>query len=820
MIVDPRAAPAGTIRGGPPPVDRGEEGPPSPREAEAILRLLAGVVQPLESHPGGSGGPTDAEVEEKARRAESRYRTLVEQLPAVTFMAELDGRANELYVSPQIENLLGFSQKEWLEDPILWYRQLHPDDRVRWHTEFARTCASAEHFRAEYRFLARDGRVVWIHGEAQVIGDERGNPLYLQGIAFDITDRKRAEEAIAERARLAALRADIGVALSRGGSIRETARRCSEALVHHLDMAFVRLWTTGEAGGDLEPQDGEGSSRHPDGPTDRGGVDRDLVDRIAASRRPLLTNDFAGALPDRAREWARREGIAAFVGYPLLVEARLVGVLAMFARRPLEETVLGELGPLADGIAQYLQRKQAEEALRRAHDELERRVRDRTAELARANSELKQEVRSREQVEDDLRLVNADLVRAHERAVEASQIKSTFLANMSHELRTPLNAIIGYSELLQEIAALKLAKDPLPDLEKINRAGKHLLMLINDILDISKIEAGKFQLIPESFGVVDLVREMEATVRPLVAKNANRLTVHAADDLGVMLSDPTRARQCLLNLLGNACKFTKDGSIALDVARDREADSGRDWLTFRIRDSGIGMNPEQLDRLFQPFTQADASTTRKYGGTGLGLAITRKICHLMGGDIAVESTPGRGSTFTLRLPANLAPTEETRAASGPEAAPLESASISVPPAPDDAPKILVIDDDPVTHELMTRLLDGEGFAVISALSGRDGLRLAREVRPVAITLDVMMPGVDGWSTLAALKADPALAPIPVIILTIVDERGRGFALGASDYLTKPIEKARLVGILRKYGDLPPSPPAKAADRTATRPYDG
>jgi PAS domain S-box-containing protein len=608
-----------------------EEGLSVP-EAEEVLRLLAGpnvwadresdrVVGPRAFEDDASTGKEDL-----VRRAESRYRNLVEQLPAVTFIAALDAGDNELYVSPQIESLLGFSQREWLEDPILWYRQLHVDDRVRWHAEFAQTCAAGKHFRAEYRFMARDGRVVWVHGEAQIVRDERGRPLFLQGIAFDITARK-----------------------------------------------------------------------------------------------------------------------------------------------------------------------QAEEALRKAHDELERRVLERTAELANANGVLKRAVLERERVEGELRLANEDLFRAHERALEASRTKSTFLANMSHELRTPLNAIIGYSELLQELAAQKIAKDPTVDLEKINRAGKHLLALINDILDLSKIEAGKMDLLPEAFRIADLIRETVSSVQPQVTKNANTLVIRCAEGLGTMHTDATRLRQCLLNLLSNACKFTKNGIIRLDV--DRETGSDGDVVVFRVRDSGIGITPEQVGRLFQAFTQADPTTTRRYGGTGLGLAITKKISQMMGGDVTVESVSGQGSTFTIRVP-------ETLASAPAEAIAPVAVARQVLRA--EVPTVLVIDDDPTVHDLMARFLAGEGFAVLHAANGVDGLRLAHEIRPCAITLDVMMPGMDGWSTLTALKADPDLASIPVVLLTIVDSQGRGFALGASDYLTKPIDKQKLLGILG--GLRRPTPP--------------
>jgi PAS domain S-box-containing protein len=366
----------------------------------------------------------------------------------------------------------------------------------------------------------------------------------------------------------------------------------------------------------------------------------------------------------------------------------------------------------------------------------------------------------------------------------ANQAKSSFLANMSHELRTPLNAILGYSEMLQEEAEDKGQQDFLPDLGKIHAAGTHLLELINAVLDISKIEAGKMELYLETFSVAKIAQDVTSIILPLTQKNGNQLITTVSEDAGTMHADLTKVRQSLFNLLSNASKFAHQGVIRMDIAREAAGDG--EWMLFRVSDSGIGMTPDQMDKLFEAFTQADSSTTRKFGGTGLGLAISRRFCRMMGGDITVESEIGKGSTFTVKLPARVAdPKDQVKQL----AAAVAGANLG---------SVLVIDDDTRVHDMLQRSLAKEGLRVIAARSGEEGLKMAREQRPDAITLDVMMPGMDGWAVLAALKSDPALAEIPVIMLTIVDDQNMGYSLGATEYLTKPIDRDRLAAILKQY----------------------
>ena len=417
------------------------------------------------------------------------------------------------------------------------------------------------------------------------------------------------------------------------------------------------------------------------------------------------------------------------------------------------------------------------------------------------------------------RRAEEQVAKAKEAAETANKTKSLFLANMSHELRTPLNAILGYSEMLQEEAVERELEDEFgADLKKINAAGKHLLALINDILDLSKIEAGKMELFLESFDPAELIGEVASTIRPLVEKNANTLVINCASDLGAMRADQMKVRQGLFNLLSNAVKFTQEGSVTLEAVRERM--DGSEWIMFRVTDTGIGLSAEQIVKLFQDFTQADASTTRKFGGTGLGLALTRRFCQMMGGDVTVHSVPNEGSIFTMKLPAAVrqpkAPsTMKTTRAAGASVSADDGESTEA--LSSNATYVLVIDDDPVQRDLIERFLSREGFCVRTAASGEAGLRLARQSAPVVITLDVMMPEMDGWSVLTELKADAELRDIPVIMLTMVDDPERGFTLGAADYATKPVDRTRLSQILKKYTCTnPPCPVLLVEDDVATR----
>jgi signal transduction histidine kinase/ActR/RegA family two-component response regulator len=455
-----------------------------------------------------------------------------------------------------------------------------------------------------------------------------------------------------------------------------------------------------------------------------------------------------------------------------------------------------EIGRLIDGFNTMLSEIQHRDtALQRANNELQT-----------STHELEVEIVHRKRTQEEL-------LTAKQAAEQANRAKSAFLANMSHELRTPLNAIIGYSEMLEEEMQDSGKITNVQDLRKIQSSGKHLLSLINDVLDLSKIEAGKMGLNLETFDIAAMIEEMVTTLKPAIEKNANTFELRMAEDAGTMHADVTKVRQILLNLLSNACKFTDHGTISLEV--DRSTMAGQDWIRFRISDTGIGITGKQRDNLFQEFTQADVSIARKYGGTGLGLAISHRFVQLMKGRIALESLPGQGSTFTVQLPAEAAIEQaESAQTEGSSAAGIASETNA------NADTILVIDDDSTVRDLMSRSLTKVGFRVVAAASGEEGLRLAKQLRPLVITLDVIMPDWDGWTVLNKLKADSELAEIPVIMVTIVDNEAMGRDLGASSYLIKPVDRERLVTLIERHRAVRLSIAEKASKLPAAWPAKG
>ena len=427
-------------------------------------------------------------------------------------------------------------------------------------------------------------------------------------------------------------------------------------------------------------------------------------------------------------------------------------------------------------------------------------VKTRSAVAARALASYQQRALQMEiirQQNEDLDRLTAELTHAkaieeeHARQIEtAYRLKSEFLANFSHEIRTPLNAIIGYADLLSREEGSRLTLHGRRDLSTIKNNARTLLALINDILDLSKIESGHMEVIRESVNFTELLDECLSTVRELLKGKDVELRSTLDEQAGRVFSDPLKLRQILLNLLSNAVKFTEMGEIVVTVEVQGTT------LVIVVEDTGIGIPADQLPHVFEKFRQVDGSYRRKAGGTGLGLAIVRELVRILDGRVEVRSTVGRGSAFTVELPDAVTGTDPaSRESSQPEES---SATITS--------RILVIDDDPRVQEMLRRELHHEGFEVVIAADGVKGLELARTVNPSAIVLDLLLPRIDGWSVLSTLKSDPAVVGIPVILMSVEEQRARGLSLGAFEYLLKPVEPERLVDVVRRavtpgHGDI-------------------
>lgn len=477
---------------------------------------------------------------------------------------------------------------------------------------------------------------------------------------------------------------------------------------------------------------------------------------IAETRKPSMTNDLIQDEQLHNSEWLHERWLVSFAGYPLVAGKELLGVMALCGRRAISREEFMILGSFANRTAMAIQNAGLHSDIRELNLNLERKVEERTAELEMANVKLRR----------------------------ADQLKSEFLANMSHELRTPLNAIIGFAEVLRDGLCGELNREQMESVIDIHESGKHLLQMINDILDLSKVEAGKMELQLEKFSLPLAMNDVQSIVRDMVSKKHLSLQVNVPEDSPDVHADQVKFKQIMYNLLSNAVKFTPDGgSIVVDVALNNYE------FLISVTDTGIGIAPEHQATIFDEFKQLDSSRSRRYEGTGLGLALTKRLVELHGGRIWVESEgAGMGSKFSFTLPAGKLDVETHRRKLEKLAIPSERPLEKI---------ILVVEDNQQAAQLLCIYLTEAGYNTVVATDGNEAVEMAREVKPFAITLDIMLPEKDGWQVMQELKRSQDTHNIPVIIISVVDDQSFGFSMGAVGYLIKPIDKEQLTNTLDK-----------------------
>jgi len=779
-------------------------------------------------------------AEEALRESENKYRKIFENIQDVFYVTDMNGTVMD--ISPSIEGYSGFRREELIGSPVQM-AYYYPEDRIGLLKAMR---GKGEVVDYEIRLKTKNQKLVYASVNAHVLYDSNGKATGIEGSMRDVTERKRAEESV-ERERhslrtlidnlpdlvyfkdmegryilnnIAHLRS-LGAQQQDDVLGKTTFDFNPEALAKQYFTDEIEIIRTGKPflgkeeralHKDTNDYRWHSTSKIPlldthGKVTGIVGISRDITEQKLAEDKLRSSEALFRSIWEYSSDGMRltdQHGIIlnvnlSFCAMMGVSREEIIGKPMSVVYDPsIRDNVMKGLAQRlsADYIEAHMERELLLRNGRKITVEVSNSV------IARENGEsavlsifrdITERKKAERKIKEQISVIesqNIELGKARDQAMEASKTKSAFLASMSHELRTPLNAIIGYSEMiLEEMSDVGDARYN-DDLAKIQIAGKNLLGLINDVLDISKIESGKMELYLEEFDLKGLINEIVATVQPLLEKNENALVLNIPEDLPTVRLDLTKIRQILFNLISNASKFTNHGTITLGADVQPSLDPHLAKIILKVSDTGIGLTEEQKSKLFKEFSQADNSTTRKYGGTGLGLAITKRFCDMMHGSVEIMSVPNKGTTFTVILPQNIEDPKEKAGAAKVVAADTKA----LVPA---NTAVLVVDDDPSVRDLLQRYLAKEGYLVECVSSGEEGLKRAKEILPMAIILDVMMPHKDGWAVLQEIKADPTLKSVPVVMYTMVDEKNFGLAIGATEYLIKPVSREKILQVLDK-----------------------
>ena len=690
-----------------------------------------------------------ARINNNLRESEKRFRNMADNAPVMVWVTEADGSCTYLsqswyeFTGQTPETALGFG----------WVEAIHPDNQQLTHDTFLTANENRDVFRIEYRLRRKDGTFAWAIDSAQPRFSENGDFLGYVGSVFDITERKKDEEALLERTKLATLYGDIGNALVKTENLENLLKRCTEIIVEYLDVAFARIWTLDETGKTLELCASAGIYTHLNGAHSRVPVGQFKIGKIAEERKPHLTNDVANDPRVSDLQWAKRENMQAFAGYPLIIEDRIVGVIGMFSRNKISNLTLEAMESVANGIANGIDRKQIEEKRR--------------------------QLLSSEQ-------------EARQTAENANRLKDEFLATLSHELRTPLNAILGWSQMVQsrDLSESQMQKA----FQTIERSARSQNQLIDDLLDVSRIITGKLRLDVRAVELSNVITAAVDAVRPAAEAKSIRLQTLIDPQAGPISGDPDRLQQVVWNLLSNAVKFTpKEGRVQVRLERVNS------HIEIVISDTGKGIEAEFLPYVFDRFRQSDGSMTRRHGGLGLGLAIVRQLVELHGGTVNVTSAgENQGSTFTVFLP--LLPVRSEPTGDEPR----------VHPARNDNAEftekhgrellglcILLVEDEADSRDLLSVVLTSSGAEVATANSAAEALeKLKREKFDVIIS-DIGMPEEDGFSLISKIRSlqNKQNSNTPAIALTAyarAEDRIKALRCGFQLHIAKPVESTELI----------------------------